>query len=168
MADILHVTNLDGVVHGVRQPFAKHNYQYSIQGVPVSDLAQFVMLCVWLWLYPVMPALTAMFGFNVSDTRSVTRFVCRALRASAHALRDYVVWPSDEERGEHFQRTYCRNFLVNFFDRPAVVVDGTEITIQTPTLVPFGSPEHKAAYSSKKHQYAINVLVVSLLDGTPI
>lgn len=117
------------------------------------------MIFITLFFLHHYPTLSFMSALFLLHEREITRIMKRTLIAMAGVLKNDVQWPNDEQF-EDMKRNFC--FFQNYdFTDCLCIVDGTEIRVSRPV----GWEAQKALWSGKKHQHAVNVLVITLLNG---
>jgi hypothetical protein len=74
-------------------------------------------------------------------------------------LQSKIQWPTDTEFQQYSNQ--FQEYLNGNFQNLLCVVDGTEIRVSQPS----NETNQKDLYSKKKKQFAINVLIICLLNG---
>lgn len=120
---------------------------------------QLYLCLLWLRRYP---AYLDLFVGQGVDELTVHHYLHRVLRALAAVEELKIRWPTENEFKEELKKQAHSPFP--WLHKVVCVVDGTEIKVGRPAK---GALKN-AHYSAKKKQYALNVLVVTLLDGTII
>jgi hypothetical protein len=121
-----------------------------------SDKVHLFITLYWLRQYPTVVNFETIFGIC---SWAFTRLVNRTLIALDSTLEDATPWPTDDEFMQIMWK--YRDVFPTKFRNLAVIVDGTEIQIQRPKD-PIAQRE---AYSVKKKQHSISLLVMCTPDG---
>jgi hypothetical protein len=147
----------------VKEPLAKINYRGESharaagQRQRLPDRVQLFITLLFLRQYPTYGMLS--FALGGLSPLSLHHYIFRVLTALSglDALR--ISWPSDAEMAEHVKKPANWPFP----DKAHIVAatDGTEIRVARPAKYAIGNKH----YSAKKNQYALNVLLVVLLNG---
>jgi len=153
----------DELWHLLKEPLAKINYRgekrcrSSGQRQLLPDRSQLFITLLFLRQYPTYALLS--FALGGLSHLSLHHYIFRVLTALSglDALR--ISWPSDDEMAEYVKKPVDWPYP----DKWDVVAstDGTEIKVARPTKYAIGNKH----YSAKKKQYALNVLLVVLLNG---
>lgn len=150
----------------VKEPLAKINYRGEDrtrspgdrQRLP--DRVQFFIALVFLRQYPTYALLSLALG-GLSPL-SLHHYIFRVLTALSRIEELVISWPTDVEMAKHVEKP--ANWPYHDKREAAAAIDGTEIKVARPTKNAIGNSH----YSSKKKQYALNVLLVVLLTGVII
>jgi hypothetical protein len=118
---------------------------------------QLYLCLLWLRRYPTYLDLFIAVGV---DQLSLHHYLHRVLRALESLEQLKIKWPTEEEFKEELKKQARSPFP--WLHKVVCVVDGTEIKVGRPAK---GALKN-AHYSAKKKQYALNVLVITRLDGT--
>ena len=126
----------------------------------LPDRVQLFITLVFLRQYPTYALLS--FALGGLSPLSLHHYIFRVLTALSDLDALKVSWPSDAEMAEHMKKPLGWPYP----DKANIVAatDGTEIRVARPTKYAIGNKH----YSAKKHQYALNVLLVVLLNGVII
>jgi hypothetical protein len=119
----------------------------------------FTQLCLtlfWHHQYPVMSLLEVMTGL---DRFYLNKIFVRVLTALSDEFSHIVHWPSDEEFEQWTQHFHALPKLADQVGVIVCCVDGTEIRMKRSS---------KVAYSVKKKQAAMNVLIITLMNGVMV
>lgn len=121
---------------------------------PVPTLSFLFFTLCWLKHYPTIGFLSAMFKIH---SRTCTRILKRTITALSKTMEGEIKFPSDNEMAS-LMYTYAQN---DGFATSVCVVDGTEIQISRPSKRDI----QRRTWSGKKHQNALNVMIITKLNG---
>jgi hypothetical protein len=125
----------------------------------LANHLQLYLCLLWLRRYPTYLDLFIAVGV---DELSLHHYLHRVLRALESLEQLKIKWPSEDEFKEQLKNQSRSPFP--WLHKVVCVVDGTEIKVGRPAK---GALKN-AHYSAKKKQYALNVLVITRLDGAII
>jgi len=125
----------------------------------LANHLQLYLCLLWLRRYPTYLDLFIAVGV---DELSLHHYLHRVLRALESLEQLKIKWPSENEFKEDLKEQSRSPFP--WLHKVVCVVDGTEIKVGRPAK---GALKN-AHYSAKKKQYALNVLVITRLDGSII
>jgi len=147
----------------VKEPLAKINYRgekrqrSAGQRQLLPDRVQLFITLLFLRQYPTYALLS--FTLGGLSHLSLHHYIFRVLTALSGLDALQISWPTDAEMAKHMKKPANWPYP----DKANVVAstDGTEIKVARPTKYAIGNKH----YSAKKKQYALNVLLVVLLNG---
>ena len=120
----------------------------------IPTLSFLFMTLLWLRYYPPIRFLSNMFQIH---ERTCTKVLKQTIVALSRQMEGEIKFPSDNEMSS-LMYTYAQN---DGFATSVCVADGTEIQISRPSKRPF----QRRTWSGKKHQHALNMMIITKLNG---